>query len=188
MSRFRLHVLAILGVGLGTPLFAQERTPASLEASAGVGFGRGGTFRDRTAIALDATLGWRIGETASGAMVLALSGGVQGNSGATDICVIAPDGGCVPAYPLFYSLGAAAGWEWARGRGASARVLAGPAYYRAVRRDGGGGTVGLQGRVDLATPALWRVALVGSLRGAVLPSLRGDAHTLGTAGLGVRVQ
>jgi hypothetical protein len=134
MSRFRLHVLALLGVGLGTPLFAQERTPASLEVSAGIGFGRGGTFRDRTGIALDATLGWRIRQIPGGAMVLALTAGVQGNSGATDICVIAPAGGCVPAYPLFYSVGTAAGWEWVRGRGASARVP--------------------QGQVDVATPAL----------------------------------
>ena len=100
---------------------------------------------------------------------------------------IAPRGGCTPAYPLFYSVGALAGWQWGRGRDASVRALSGAGYYRAVRRDGGGGTIGLQCRIDLATAALWRVALIGSLRGAVLPSFRGDAHGLGTASFGVRV-
>jgi hypothetical protein len=189
VSRFRSRILAILWVGLATPLFAQERMPVSLEASAGYGSSRGGLYRDRPALAVDATLGWRISRTARGFMVLALSGGMHGNGSESDICVPAAGGGCVPAHPLFYSLGALAGREWGRGRGASARVLAGPAYYRAFGSDrGGAGTTGLQGRVDLATPAPWRIALIGSLRWAVLPNFRGDVHTLGTAGFGVRVQ
>jgi hypothetical protein len=190
MSRFRLHILVILGVSLASALLpAQERAPVSLEGSAGVGIGHGSsTFRDRTGIALDATLAWRIRPAAAGAVLVALTGGVQGSPDATDLCTIAPNGGCVPAYPLFYSVGALAGREWARTRGASARVLAGPAYYRASPRSGGGGAFGLQARVDLTTPALWRVALLGSLRGAVLPSYGGGSHALGAVGLGVRVQ
>lgn len=87
MRHCRLHVLFILAIVLGTRLTAQDQPGASLEASAGLSSSRGGTYRDRTGIALDATLGWRIEQTASPATILALSGGVQGNSAVADICV-----------------------------------------------------------------------------------------------------
>lgn len=190
MRPIRSHVLAILGVGLATPLLAQGRSPVSVEASAGVGLSRGGgTYRNRMGIALDATLAWRIRPTESGAVVVGLSGGMQGAVGSmADICVVASNGGCAPAYPVFYSVAALAGREWGRGRPTFARVLAGPAYYQAGARDGGGSAVGVQGRVDLATPVRGRVAVVGSVRGAALPSFRGDAHAHGAVALGVRVQ
>jgi hypothetical protein len=188
----RLQVLAVLAVGLGAPVLAQDRPavpPVSVEVSLGAGVGRGGTFRDRVGVALDATLGWRVRPTADGALVLALSGAVQGSPAAVDICLLTPDGTCVPAYPFFYSVGLTGGREWALRQNASDRFLAGPAYYGAGNRHGAGSRAfGLQGRVDVATPPLWRVALLGSFRGAVLPSYGGDAHVLAAAGLGVRVR
>jgi hypothetical protein len=186
-------LLALLGSALGTPLFAQERPPVSLEVSAGVSFGRGGvTRRERNGVALDATLGWRVYPVPNGAVLLALSGGAQGAIGMdmTDDCQIAPGGGCLPDYPSFYSVGALAGWEWALERGASTRVLAGPAYYRGHQRrpDVSGRAIGLQARADFTTPTLRRIALLASLRAAVVPSFRGDTYALGAAGFGFRFQ
>ena len=111
--------------------------------------------------------------------------GAQGPPDSGDDCILTPSGGCVPDSPLFYSTAALLGWEIARGRGPSARALAGPAYYRA---DEGGASLGLQGRVDVATTALLHVALVVSARGAVLSNYRGDALGLAAAAVGVRLQ
>ncbi len=192
MSRLRipLALLVVVGIPVATPLAAQERSPVSLEASVGVGVGRSSErFRESTGLALDATLASRIRRTPSGAVIVALSGGGQGIlTGVTSLCEPMPDGNCAPAYPGFYSLAALAGREWTHGVGASVRALAGPAYYRADWRSGGGGALGLQARVDVTTPPLWRVALLGSFRGALLPSFHGSRHTLGAIGLGLRVQ
>jgi hypothetical protein len=70
------------------------------------------------------------------------------------------------------------------GGGASVRALAGPAYYHVE----GAKALGLQARVDLATMPVFRVALVASARGALMPRFRGDRLTLGALGVGVRVQ
>jgi hypothetical protein len=188
MSRLRLHLLAVLGIAAATPLAAQQRSPVSLEASFGVGSGQSdGVYRERTGLVVDATLTLRLRPTRSGAMLLAVSGGGHGIlTDVTSICDPTPDGGCARAYPAFYSLGLLAGREWQQWRGSSVRALAGPAYYRARSR--GGGTGGLQARLDVATPPLWRIAFLGSFRGAVLPGFRRERHTLGALALGVRLQ
>lgn len=152
-----------------------QRWPAvSLDATAGLGASSGGgNFRSRGAVALDALFGIRLRPAAGSGLLAGLSAGLQGPIHGGDDCLIAPGGGgCVPHFPLFYSAGALVGWERAGARGPSVRVLAGPAYYRA---DEGGRALALQGRLDLATPALFHIALVASLRGAVLPDFRGDA-------------
>jgi hypothetical protein len=190
MICLRLRLLAVFGVVMTMPLAAQERSPVSLEASFGVGSGRSErTYRDRTAPVIDAMLTWRIRPDANGAILLGLSVGGHGvMTGVTSDCILMPDGGCMAPYPAFHSLGLLVGREWRRWAGSSVRALAGPALYRADWRSGGGRTGGLQGRVDIASPPVWRVALLGSVRGAVLPGYRRERHTLGAIGLGIRLQ
>jgi hypothetical protein len=52
----------------------------------------------------------------------------------------------------------------------------------------GGHAVGVQARVELATPPVARLALVGSARAMYLPAYRGDAYLLQAFGLGLRIQ
>jgi hypothetical protein len=164
---------------------AQQRPALSLEASVGFGVGDGSEWRNRAGFALDGLVGLRVRSAPGGAILAGLAGGMQGMPGSGDDCLLTPSGGCVPDFPLFYSAAALLGWEAARASGPSLRVLAGPAYYRA---DEGGAALGLQGRLEVASPAWLHVAVVASVRGAVLPNFRGDALALAAAGFGLRLQ
>jgi hypothetical protein len=182
---FLALVLTACVIGRPTDAGAQQRPALSLEASAGVGTGAGGEFQSRAGFAFDGFIGLRVRQANRGGTVAGLTGGIQGALASGDDCLLTPSGGCVPDFPLFYSAAALLGWEAAGTRGPSLRMLAGPAYYRA---DEGGAALGLQARLDVATPALLHVALVASVRGAVLPNFRSDALRLAAAGLGVRLQ
>jgi hypothetical protein len=166
-------------------LHAQERPALSVEAAAGLGTGGGGEYSSGAGFVLDAAVALRARLTRRGAVLVGFAVGAQGPPGGGDDCILAPSGRCVPDFPLFYSTAAFLGWEIAGYQGPSVRALAGPAYYRA---DEGGAALGLQGRVDVATPALLHVALVASVRGTVLPNYRGDALGLVAAVVGVRLQ
>lgn len=157
----------------------------SLDVSAGFGAGVGGDFEARGGVAFDAVAGLGVGPARRGPVVAALAAGMQGPLGSSDDCVPAPSGGCVPDFLLLYSAAALLGWERANARGPSLRVLAGPGYHRA---DEGGAAFGLQARLDVATAPLLHVALVASVRGAILPNFRGDALGFTAVGLGVRLR
>jgi hypothetical protein len=64
-------------------------------------------------------------------------------------------------------------------------VLAGPGLFYT---DNNGNAGGVQARVDLATPVLYHVALVGSLSGALVPSFHGETYQPGSIGIGIRIQ
>jgi hypothetical protein len=88
----------------------------------------------------------------------------------------------VPSFPDFYLIAALMGWENGAGL---VRALVGPAY---VQADFDGRTVGVQGRLDAATPALWRVAMVVSIRPTLIPYYRGDMVGLLAVGIGLRLR
>ena len=169
---------------LAGPVGAQRVAP-SLDVTVGIGTGVGGDFEARGGIAFDALAGLQARTARRGTVLAAVAAGVEGPLVSTDDCVPRPSGGCVPDFPLLYSASALLGWERARSRGPSFRVMAGPGYYRG---DAGGAALGLQGRLDVATAPLLRVAIVASLRGVVLPSFRGDALGLAAVGLGLRLR
>ena len=152
-----------------TPLLAQERYPTSFEVTVGAGLGRDA----RSSVVMDALFTARAHPLPRGALLFALSGAGQGEYMVSHSSV-----------PAYGSLGLLAGRELGRGLGASVRALAGPAYYES----GGTGTLGLQTRVDLATAAPFRLALVTSVRGAVLPRFRHETVWLGALALGLRLQ
>ena len=174
----------LLACVFAAPVGAQRLAP-SLDVSAGFSTGIAGDFEARGGVAFEVLPALRVRPAPSGAILAALATGMQGPLASTDDCVPRPAGGCVPDFPLLYSAAALLGWERAGPRGPSLRILAGAGYYRA---DEGGAALGLQGRLDVATPPLLHVALVASVRGAVLPNFRGDALGLAAVGLGLRLR
>lgn len=175
-----LALLLLACAAAGAP--AQARLPLSLDATVGVGAGVGGPrATSRGGAALDALLGLRLRTLPGGAVSGGLAVGVQGPVVGPDGCLLGDDGGCVPAFPWFGSVGVLGGWESA---GGAVRALAGPALFRSGDAD----AAGVMGRVDLALPGSSRLAPVLSLRTSVLPSYRGSVVGLMGLGVGLRVR
>lgn len=162
---------------------AQQRSALTLDASIGWSSGRtNGEYRDdRRGPAADVLLALRFRPVAAGALVAGVSASAQGVGATDDLCVPASTGGCIPTFPGFEMIGALVGWQNA---GATVRVMGGPAY---VQADWRGWAVGWQGRLDGALPVARHVAVVGSARGTVVPSYRGDAFRLIAFGVGLRI-
>lgn len=183
--RVSLISLAAACVAVFSADAAAQRIGPSAEASLGLSLGGGGTYTNRGGGAMDAVLAVPVAQTGSGAVMLAFTGTANGAVTTEDVCVVAPNDECHGVFPTFMSLGVAAGVQRRLGSGASARLLAGPAYYQAVD---GEDTFGLQGRVDVARPLFSRLALVASLRGTVLPNYDDESLGFAAFGLGLRVQ
>ena len=180
-----LGIVIAAGVS-AVPAAAQQRAPLSVEASVGTSYGYGGGDRmNREGYALDGLVAWRARPLWRGALLLGASAGRHGSMGADAVCSLTPTGECRPGYPRFTGGSLLAGWEAARARSASLRVLVGPSVQRA---EAGGGALAVQARVELATPPLARLALVGSARGSYLPAYRGEAYLLQALGIGLRLQ
>lgn len=168
---------------------AQRRFGPSVEASLGISAGAGGEYVNRAGGSAEAIVTMPVSATSSHAFVVGLTGAANGPVAGDDICIGKIGGGdeitCLDRYPTFLSLGVVAGVQRPLGARLSSRILAGPAYYHSVED---GDTFGLQGRVDVAAPLALRTALVGSVRGAVLPDFRGETLRIVTFGLGLRIQ
>jgi hypothetical protein len=175
------------GILLPGSAAAQYHFPVSTEASFGFRVGHGGTYQTRTGASIDAVLGYRLRDTRAGTLILGLNLGVQ-----SPITVSGPGSLVLPGeketsvFPAFISGGALLGVQrGSTARTASARVLAGPTYYRDID---GPGALGLQGRVDVSTPPWMHTAVVASLRHSVLPSFQGESLGITSLGLGLRIQ
>lgn len=164
---------------------AQQSFGPSIEATVGLSTGGGGAFIERGGAAVDAVLAVPLARTSAGTFVAGLTASGNGKATSELVCVDGPGGVCIGSYPTFLSLGVVGGVQQPLGRNASARVLAGPAYYQAVD---GPDTWGLQGRVDVARPFAPRAAAVLSLRGSVLPSYEGETLRFASVALGLRLQ
>ena len=163
---------------------AQQRPALAFDVNVGIGAAVGGTFDVRAGPTIDALLSGHVGLPRHGSVIAGLALGAQTPLDGSDVCRLAPGGGCVPNLPTLYSIAALAGWERGAARGASARLMAGPGYYWSDD----GKTFGLQARMDLSTPPIGPVALVASMRGAMLPSFHSEAIGLWALGLGLRVR
>jgi hypothetical protein len=182
----RTLLLAAFASVLAAPAAAQQSFGPALEASFGLGTGGGGYYFARGGAAADVSFAVPVRQTAGGAVVLAVTATGNGRMASDLECPVGRDGNCIPEYPTFGSVGVAAGVQRGLGSSFSTRAMAGPAYYRAV---GGGDAFGLQGRLDVAKPTgLQRTAVVASVRGALLPSFRGESLRFASFGLGLRIQ
>lgn len=168
---------------------AQSQHPVSFDVTIGGGFGHGGPhLRLRGAVAADALLGLKVAPMFGGRGLLGISTGWQGSIAGADEpagCLIRPGGACDDSYPMFLSTTALAGIELGRSHGATARLLAGPAYFR---EDEGETTFGMQARLDASTPVVLHISFVASARASVLPNFRGDVYSLSTFAVGIRIR
>jgi hypothetical protein len=183
-------VLILLAAGMAAlPADAaaqQRRFGPSVEASVGASLGGGGLYTHRAGGAMDAVLTVPIASTSRSTVVLGVTGTANGPMAVDDICMVGPGDTCVEDYPTFMSLGVVGGVQRQLSTTLSSRLLAGPAYFQSVDGDD---ALGLQGRVDIArSTALPRVALVGSLRGSLLPNYEGETLRFAAVGLGLRIQ
>jgi hypothetical protein len=183
----RLICFGMLTVALVAParVEAQQRLRLSFDATLGFGTGSGGgPWNHDDGFALDGLLGARVGGARKVAVLAAVDGGMHAIMGGDD-CLLSPSGGCVPDFPILYYGAVLIGVEATAPRRLSLRLLAGPAYFHG---DEGGTALGVQGRVDVATPPLAHVAIAASIRGAVMPDFQGDALRVRAFGLGLRLQ
>lgn len=183
--RIRTFAVLLTACVAASPAAAQQAFGPSLEASAGLFAGAGGTFEQRDGPAIDAVLAVPLARTDAGTVVAGLTGGISGPLTHDLICRQGPDDRCIPDYPTFASIGAAAGLQRGLTSTLSARAMAGAAVYQDVE---GPSVLGLNGRLDVAQRLIHRVSLVASARGAVLPRYEGQALRFAAFGLGIRVQ
>lgn len=157
-------------------LAAQTPSPLSAEASVGIRVGHGGTYTDRGGAALDLVFGYRLGDISAGTLLVGAF--VELQSPVTMELEA--------EFPTFFSGGALLGVQRGSAETASVRIMGGPVYYHA--QEDGARALGVQGRLDAATPSWMHAAVVASLRQSVLPSFRGEAVGITSVGLGLRIQ
>ena len=167
---------------------AQDRSGVTIDATVGFGVGGGSEpLSNSNPAQADITIVWKALSRARGSFLLGVSGAKSITSGGDDVCVPDSSGACAQDFPRISTIAAGAGWEFGTQRALaepSLRVLLGPAIA-AVDGDNSFAAVG---RIDLATPSRWRTALVVTARGSIIPDHLGKRLTLGTVGVGLRVQ
>lgn len=184
----KLFGLLLAASALASPPAGAQRGALALEASIGSSRGtQGRDYDNRGGIALDALVAWRVHSGPVGAFAIALAYGTQGPLGSDVSCVpILALRSCLDNYPRFESQSLLLGWEVGRPRERGARILLGPGIYQRERPDSA--RVGVQGRLDLRSASVGPVALVLSVRGAVVPTVNRQTLMLGILGIGFRLQ
>ena len=180
----RCGTLVVLLAGSADLLSAQVRPARTFDITAGPGV----TFSDQynsqdAAAAGELTFARRIHPASPVTSVLAVSVGGQVQLSGVDACLVHPGGDCTARdVPSLFHVGLLGGSEFLTWL--PVRVLAGPAFYFGEGTKGAGAQV----QLDVATPALGRVALLLSGRGSYVARFDGQRLQLGTVGLGLRVQ
>lgn len=182
--------LSVLCIALPAASASAQRLSSTFDVN---GQGWGTTGKPRYAhdggFAAEAVLARRVRQFSRGALLVGGAAAVHNVIGDSDVCRLAappaPDvpSVCLPDAPPFSSLTALAGVEGTFGF--AARLLGGPTVFHAGAR---GTALGVQGRADLATPALFHLALVLSVRGAVIPSFEGGRVRFAAVGLGLAIR
>jgi hypothetical protein len=188
MMKRRAMVGAVLIACVGSipqHIAAQQPRALSLDATFGYvyGYTAGEYLNDRQGRAVDLMLGVRSGAAGRRGIVLGANVSLHGDTGPRSlVCYPATTSdGCIQPFPFFHVAGALVGWENAS---ATLRVMGGPAWAHHHEGD----ALAWQARLDGSAPVLTRLALVGSVRGTLVPRYRGDAVSLFGLGLGVRVR
>jgi len=135
-------------------------TNAGVDLGLGVSFGHSGTpYGLRDGVGLSVVASARLRRLSRGALVAGVNGHTSSPMGLTADCAPSPDGGCAPTFPTVSALGLLVGWELRQGeRGATLRASAGPAL---VLPSDLGTTGGVQGRLDVSTPSVGHLAIIG---------------------------
>lgn len=165
------------------PAAAQQHPSLSVEATLGRVFGYTAAeyLSDRRGSGVDLMLGVRAGAAGKRGIVLGANAGFYDGGPRTLVCHRATrEDGCIQPFPFFEIAGTLVGWENAS---TTLRVMGGPAWAHAESE-----ALAWQARLDGALPVVRRLALVGSVRGTIVPKYRGDAVKLLALGLGLRVR
>jgi hypothetical protein len=176
----RLFASFLLSLTLGVPatLHAQQPSAARLDLTLGASGVRGGIIAFRSGALADVFAAGRLRPIPGGALVAGLgASGIMGGFG--DRCLILPNGGCA-GKGNFTVVSALLGVDRALGAG-SLRLLAGPSYHDGAKD----ASVGLQGRIDVASPAFAHLALGVMTRATVLPDHGGAKLVIWGFGVGV---
>jgi hypothetical protein len=177
-----LAVVSLLCLPRGAA--GQATSHLSVEASAGFRVSRGGTYHNRGGMALDVVVAYRLRDAPS-ALITGVAVGAQTPPLVRELsCLLLPDGGCAPDFPALFSVAALLGVQRGSSRTTAGRLFVGPTYHQAM---GGGGSMGLQGRVDVSSPPWMQTAAVASLRHTLLPSFRGEEVGITSFGVGLRM-
>lgn len=161
----------------------------SVEGTFGLPRVRGGDplERDNNLGVVDLGVTFRARDSRRGSLLLGINRASYLPHGNDLTCPIRPGTTrCVPDYPEFAATSLLVGWQTPRPARGSLRLLMGPGLYRADNRDIGN-SLGLQARVDVASPALWHVSLVTSARAWVVPNAEGTRYRQTMLGLGLRI-
>lgn len=185
MNRTLLCVVAMCCLVVLPRQSLAQRRVISAEVTVGTGSGGGGAYGgDRSGTALDALVSSRTITPGFAHAILGVGGGIEGPDAKSNNCLQQPTPSCVPNFPRIYSFGLYVGAEHV-GQFGDVRLMTGPTSYRA---SGGGTALGIQGRLQLATPTFHRVQLVGSARGGFAWNLDRQNIRLGAVGIGIGVR
>lgn len=170
-----LVLASALGFG-GQAAAQQKPLPISLQATVGARMGAGGTYDSYTGAAIGFTIGVPLRKVGAGTLIGAAAVGAQSSVLSSEHCIVLRDqpNRCVPDFPTLVSLGLLGGVQRGSTAGFSAHALAGPVFYRAHSISGGGNALGLQGRLEFATPTLFHTAPIFSLRSSLIPRFAGE--------------
>lgn len=165
--------------------FSQEGFPVFLEGTVGLYHSdKTVDYRNGYGRALDALVGVRVRSVAGGVVVLAVAGSVHERGDYTSECRPAPSG-CARVIPDFRAAAALVGIQ---SGGGGLRIMAGPATVRGeARNEPDDRVLAWAGRIEAAANLHRHVALVGSLRGLVIPDYNGDRFRLSAFGVGLRL-
>ncbi len=181
-SAKRAWTVAVSILGISLQAVAQpSRATAEFTAEFSAGTvlaATGGDYYSRSGGAFTTFLGARTGANPTRSQVLGVNLSIVGDPGAGDDCVLAPDGGCLPKFPLLFGLGVEGGWT--AGSDYTGTLRLGVGGYWNMKSDGGSG-VALQSQADIAAGP---IALV--LRGIALPNFQRHTVFIATLTLGMR--
>jgi hypothetical protein len=181
---WRVGVFAILTFHPGVRVGAQIPLRWAVDLSVGTSHGKGGYYYDRVEPALDASFALSLRTVSGHSPTVAFSVGYLGSGGYDAVCNLDVDGGCIPEFPHVSVRSVLLGWEWLHPRGASFRVLLGPAYIRGGGADPNAN--GVQARAEV-TPLFQRsLAPVVGTRLVHVTDYQGSALRWWSWGVGLR--
>jgi hypothetical protein len=190
------HHIAIAAVALfsacAQALSAQDGlVRLSVDGAVGGGHGwRGGERVERGLIAADLLAAIQLGgDTRQGFLVgFEVSRDWQMNGDL--LCLVRPDGGCLPQYPGFDALNVVGGHQWQWLPALRVRVLGGPGYYTAYfdHNSTTSHSLGVGARTDVAVHLYRPVSATIAARGAWVPRIRGQSYVPGAMMIGLRLE
>jgi hypothetical protein len=191
-----LHHIAIAAISLfsasAQALSAQDGpTRLSVDGAVGGGHGwRGGERVERGLIAADLLAAIRLaGDTGQGFLVgFEVSRDWQMNGDL--LCLVRPDGGCIPQYPGFDALNVLGGHQWQWVHALRVRVFGGPGYYTAYfdHNSTTNHSLGVGARTDVAVYLYRPLSATVTARGAWVPRIRGQSYLPGAVLIGLRLE